>query len=187
MARREIQALIDRLGHSNCILCYLTRAVDILLNSQARVSALSTFGAQAMIGCRSLSDYFVSNGPQIGTEDKRCAVDFIISRTVLKRTTTNLHSAPTDRKLGKSLTEDRAEVFRLLDSVLISGVCQLADDPTVPANAKRKRDHRRDPSPHAKQAARRHIARHVQERQTTHTPNGQSGSTEQIYFVDIYD
>ena len=78
--------------------------------------------------------------------DRRVAVDMVIVRECLSRSSTTLRWAPTDRQLADGLTMDSAEPYDLLRGVIRVGYYQISEETLMLDLAKAERQKRKSAS-----------------------------------------
>ena len=104
---------------------------------------MSRFSATATIGCKSVYDHVTSVSSCSTAGDRRVAVDMVIIRESLDRTSTKLRWAPTHMQLADVLTKDAGEPADLARSVLRHNQYQLADEQLILDRAKQERERRK--------------------------------------------
>ena len=106
----------------------------------------SKSGGQGVKDCKSVYDHITGGSSPSTVGDRRVAVDMVIVREGLSRSSTTLRWAPTDRQLADALTKDSAEPCDLLRGVIRAGYYQISEESLMLDLAKAERQKRKNAS-----------------------------------------
>ena len=138
----ESQVLSDGFGHLEWMLCLLCEARYHDFDLHQRDQYFARVPSTSVVDCKSVYNHVVGTSTPANVSDKRVAVDMVIVRESLQRTSTQLRWAPSEWQLAAVLTKDKAEPADMFRGVLNRGCYRLDEEDNVLELAKQERTRR---------------------------------------------
>ncbi|OLP92915.1 Copia protein [Symbiodinium microadriaticum] len=126
----EAQAMTTATGMCEWSLLLLSEALDGPCFLQSMWQQAARRKAMIVTDCKSLFDHLQSrSSPTL--DDKRTALDIVILRESLQKTSASLRWVPTNRMLADAMTKEAADALDMLRACLKEGQYQISEEETI--------------------------------------------------------